>query len=170
MVGLTSRFRAFRQPIMICGRERSCAIERGFDHCAPHVGVACLGHRRVGLTQFVEDREGIVAMIGPANINLAPGRCVRPVGIDAQFARGKDTGEAFDQRAVGERHGLSPCAVNIRPRKGFIRAYEQRMDTLVTHPLFGYRVSYRRVLEIQARLVARVVTGELERYPGFETR
>jgi CRISP-associated protein Cas1 len=44
------------------------------------------------------------------------------------------------------------------------------MDTLVTHPLFGYRVSYCRVLEIQTRLFARVVTGELDRYPGFETR
>ena len=44
------------------------------------------------------------------------------------------------------------------------------MDTLVTHPLFGYRVSYRRVLEIQARLLARVVTGEIAHYPGFETR
>ena len=29
---------------------------------------------------------------------------------------------------------------------------------------------YRRVLELQARLLARVVTGELPRYPGFETR
>lgn len=55
-------------------------------------------------------------------------------------------------------------------RKAMLRAYEQRMDTLVTHPLFGYRVSYRRVLEIQARLLARVVTGEIPRYPGFETR
>jgi CRISPR-associated protein Cas1 len=55
-------------------------------------------------------------------------------------------------------------------RKGLLRAYEQRMDNLVTHPVFGYRVSYRRVLEIQARLLARVVTGELSRYPGFETR
>jgi CRISPR-associated protein Cas1 len=55
-------------------------------------------------------------------------------------------------------------------RKGFIRAYEQRIDTLVTHPLFGYRVSYRRVLEIQTRLLARLVTGELAGYPGFETR
>ncbi len=44
------------------------------------------------------------------------------------------------------------------------------MDALVTHPLFGYRVNYRRVLEIQARLLARVVSGELARYPGFETR
>ncbi len=61
-------------------------------------------------------------------------------------------------------------ALSTSARNGFIRAYEQRMDTLVTHPLFGYRVSYRRVLEIQARLFARVVTGELSRYPGFETR
>ena len=63
-------------------------------------------------------------------------------------------------------------AVSLKPsgRKAMIRAYEQRMDTLVTHPLFGYRVSYRRILEIQARLLARVVTGELPEYPGFETR
>ena len=38
-------------------------------------------------------------------------------------------------------------------RRGFFRAYELRMDTLVTHPLFNYRVSYRRLLEIQARLL-----------------
>ena len=55
-------------------------------------------------------------------------------------------------------------------RKGLIRAYEQRIDTLVTHPLFGYRVSYRRVMEIQARLLARFVSGELAGYQGFETR
>jgi CRISPR-associated protein Cas1 len=61
-------------------------------------------------------------------------------------------------------------ALTPRGRKGFLRAYEQRMDQLVTHPLFGYRVSYRRVLEIQTRLLARVVGGELSRYPGFETR
>jgi CRISPR-associated protein Cas1 len=63
-------------------------------------------------------------------------------------------------------------AVALTPggRRALVRAYEQRMDTLVTHPLFGYRVNYRRVLEIQARLLARVVTGELAGYPGFETR
>lgn len=72
---------------------------------------------------------------------------------------------ARDFLRVGEAVALTPAG-----RKGFIRAYEQRIDTLVTHPLFGYRVSYRRVMEIQARLLARLVTGELMRYPGFETR
>ena len=36
--------------------------------------------------------------------------------------------------------------------------------------IFQYRVSYRRVLEIQVRLLSRVVSGELREYPGFETR
>jgi CRISPR-associated protein Cas1 len=55
-------------------------------------------------------------------------------------------------------------------RKAFFRAYEQRMDQLVTHPLFDYRVSYRRLLEIQTRLLGRVVSGELKEYPVFVTR
>ena len=69
-------------------------------------------------------------------------------------------------------HLQGPPAVALTPkgRKAFLRAYEQRMDALVTHPLFGYRVNYRRVLEVQARLLARVVTGELATYAGFETR
>jgi len=61
-------------------------------------------------------------------------------------------------------------AMTQRGRTGVIRAYEQRMDQLVTHPVFGYRVSYRRVLEVQVRLLARYVSGEIARYPGFETR
>ena len=31
------------------------------------------------------------------------------------------------------------------------------MDTLVTHPIFGYRVTYRRLLEVQVRLLAKVL-------------
>lgn len=52
-------------------------------------------------------------------------------------------------------------------RKHFLLAYEQRMDHLVTHPLFDYRVSYRRLLEIQARLLGRFLVGEITEYPVF---
>jgi CRISPR-associated protein Cas1 len=80
---------------------------------------------------------------------------------------------AINTRMVGEgdfvRAG-GAVALGTKGRGKFIRAYEQRMDALVTHPLFGYRVSYRRVLEIQARLLARVLTGEMRQYVGFETR
>ena len=63
-------------------------------------------------------------------------------------------------------------AVALTPqgRKGFFRAYELRMDTLVTHPIFEYRVSYRRLLEIQARLLARYLQKEIAEYPVFVTR
>lgn len=55
-------------------------------------------------------------------------------------------------------------------RKAFYRAYELRMDTLVTHPIFEYRVSYRRLLEVQVRLLAKVLEGEVAEYPVFVTR
>ncbi len=55
-------------------------------------------------------------------------------------------------------------------RAKFIKAYERRMDQLVTHPVFGYRITYRRVLEVQARLLARFLMGEIESYPMFLTR
>ena len=61
-------------------------------------------------------------------------------------------------------------ALTAGGRKAFFRAYEMRMDTLVTHPLFEYRVSYRRMLEIQSRLLARVLEGEIGEYPVFTTR
>jgi CRISPR-associated protein Cas1 len=64
----------------------------------------------------------------------------------------------------------SAVALTQNGRKGFFRAYELRMDSLVTHPIFEYRVSYRRLLEIQARLLARLLDGEIKDYPVFVTR
>lgn len=63
-------------------------------------------------------------------------------------------------------------AVTLTPagRKAFLEAYERRLDELVTHPTFGYRVSYRRLLEVQARLVARYLDGEIARFPTFRVR
>ncbi len=55
-------------------------------------------------------------------------------------------------------------------RKAVLSAYERRMDSLATHPIFGYRISYRRILEVQARLLARAVTGEIDHYPNYCTR
>jgi CRISPR-associated protein Cas1 len=63
-------------------------------------------------------------------------------------------------------------AVNLTPagRKIFFQAYEQRMNALITHPVFDYRVSYRRVLELQTRLLARYLTGEIPEYLPMVTR
>jgi CRISP-associated protein Cas1 len=55
-------------------------------------------------------------------------------------------------------------------RRRVIEAYERRMDTLVTHPKFGYAISYRRIFEVQARLLSRFLMGEIATYPPFCTR
>lgn len=63
-------------------------------------------------------------------------------------------------------------AVNLTTagRKRFFFAYEKRMGDTITHPVFDYKVSYRRALELQFRLLARTLTGEIERYVPFTTR
>jgi CRISPR-associated protein Cas1 len=38
------------------------------------------------------------------------------------------------------------------------------------HPLFDYKVSYRRALELQARLLAKTLTGEINEYIPLMTR
>jgi CRISPR-associated protein Cas1 len=67
-----------------------------------------------------------------------------------------------------ERAGA--VALTSSGRRRVIEAYERRLDTLVTHPRFGYAISYRRIFEVQARLLARYLAGEIAFYPPFCTR
>jgi CRISPR-associated protein Cas1 len=62
------------------------------------------------------------------------------------------------------------CAMKPAARKAFIRAYEGRLDQLVTHPIFDYRCSWRTVIRLQAKLLSRWVRGEVAAYVGMATR
>lgn len=55
-------------------------------------------------------------------------------------------------------------------RRRFFETYEQRMNSLLTHPVFDYKVSYRRALELQARMLAKCITGEITDYVPLMTR
>jgi len=55
-------------------------------------------------------------------------------------------------------------------RKTVLGAYERRMAAELTHPVFGYKVSYRRTLEVQARLLAAHLLGEVPEYTPVTTR
>lgn len=55
-------------------------------------------------------------------------------------------------------------------RRALITAYERRVGTKFTHPTFGYQVTWRRAMEIQARLVLGVVDGTQPRYKGIIIR
>ncbi len=55
-------------------------------------------------------------------------------------------------------------------RKAVLAAYERRLATELRHPLFGYRASYRRILEVQCRLLAAHLLGEIPAYVPVTTR
>lgn len=76
---------------------------------------------------------------------------------------GEVAAEDFVVRATG-------VALTTGGRRRVIAAYERRMRTELLHPVFGYRASYRRSLEIQARLLAAVLVGDLAAYRPLTTR
>jgi CRISP-associated protein Cas1 len=55
-------------------------------------------------------------------------------------------------------------------RKQFWRAWFRRMDTNVSHPDFGYTMSYRRMIDVQVRQFWRFCRGEATDYRPFTTR
>ncbi|MBI2486621.1 MAG: CRISPR-associated endonuclease Cas1 [Deltaproteobacteria bacterium] len=55
-------------------------------------------------------------------------------------------------------------------RETFFKAYAGRVQTEIVHPVFEYRVNYRRVFEIQARFLGKVLTGEIDEYTPFVVR
>lgn len=91
----------------------------------------------------------------------------RPVIADSVVITAVNTGvvQPSDFMRRGPAVALTPDG-----RRRFLKAYERRMDSLVTHPVFGYKISYRRVLEVQARLLGRALLGELSEYPSFLVR
>jgi CRISPR-associated protein Cas1 len=62
------------------------------------------------------------------------------------------------------------CQLTETGRKAFFAAYEQRKSTVITHPVYGYKMSYARMLEVQARMLAAYVRGSVPAYAGFTVR
>ncbi len=55
-------------------------------------------------------------------------------------------------------------------RRAVLAGYERRLDAEVRHPTFGYTITYRRVLDVQARVLAAHLLGEIPAYIAFTTR
>jgi len=66
---------------------------------------------------------------------------------------------------LGNVHSLT-----LDARKKFLVQYEERKNTEIQHPLFEYTATYRRCFELQARILAKCIQGELERYEPFVIR
>ncbi|HVX90845.1 MAG TPA: CRISPR-associated endonuclease Cas1 [Candidatus Paceibacterota bacterium] len=91
----------------------------------------------------------------------------RPLIADSSVIQAVNNGEVRPSDFISVAGSV---ALTDAGRKRFIGTFERRLSHEVTHPIFGYRLSYRRLLELQGRLLARHLLGELPEYPNFTTR
>lgn len=79
----------------------------------------------------------------------------------------------FNRAELGEGHFLrtaAGCSMTDSGRRAFFGAWGRRMDTEVTHPIFGYKLSYRRMLMLHARMIAAWLLGEIPALSFLTTR
>jgi len=79
----------------------------------------------------------------------------------------------FNNDELNERDFIKTgIGISLTPtgKKKVVAGYERRVQTEIIHPIFGYKVSNRRVMEIQSRLLSRVLSGEIKEYPAFKIR
>ncbi len=92
---------------------------------------------------------------------------LRPTVADSAVITAVNTGMVstrhFERSAAG-------CMLKDAGRKAMLRAFEARLDQLVAHPTFNYRCSWRRVIRLQALLLARWLRGDIDHYPNITPR
>jgi CRISP-associated protein Cas1 len=91
----------------------------------------------------------------------------RPILADSAVLMAVNNGEIGADHFVRAGGG---CALTPAGRRGLIAAWERRLDQELTHPQFGYQVSMRRMLHVQARLLARHLMGEIPVYLHYVPR
>ena len=91
----------------------------------------------------------------------------RPVVADSVVLSAVNTGEVSADDFVS---GTTGTALNPAGRRRFVGAFERRLSQETTHPLFGYRLSLRRLMMTQARLLSRHLLGELPACPHYLPR
>lgn len=91
----------------------------------------------------------------------------RPLIAESVVVQVINNGEVRPSDFVVRAGGV---ALNRRGRQAVIEGYERRLATEVRHPTFGYRITYRRVLEVQARVLGAYLLDEVPNYVAFKTR
>ncbi|MGQ0814776.1 MAG: CRISPR-associated endonuclease Cas4g/Cas1g [Gemmatimonadota bacterium] len=91
----------------------------------------------------------------------------RPLIVDSAVLSAINTGMVGSSDFLTSAAG---CVMKDGARKSFIRAFEGRLDQLATHPIFDYRCTWRSLIRVQARLLARWLRGDVPAYIGITTR
>lgn len=91
----------------------------------------------------------------------------RPLIAESVVIGAVNNGEVRASDFVSRAQGVS---LTRNGRRTMTAAYERRLAAELTHPVFGYRVSYRRAIEVQARMIAATLLGDIDEYTALVTR
>lgn len=91
----------------------------------------------------------------------------RPLIAESVVLQVINNGEITDSDFLMRAGG---CQLQSQGRRALLRAYDRRLSHEIKHPVFGYRVSYRRAIEVQCRIFAAHALGELDSFTPFTTR
>jgi CRISP-associated protein Cas1 len=131
---------------LLTGRVASIVQLTGFDHFIGYLHSSFYGRPSLALDLVEEFRPIIVDQMILTLLNkrvLTPDDFVIEAGV---------------YRLKNER------------RKIFFTAFEERLKEEIAHPIFGYKVTYQRCIELQGRLLAKCLMNEIDRYPPFFTK
>ncbi|WP_129674518.1 CRISPR-associated endonuclease Cas1 [Candidatus Chloroploca sp. Khr17] len=91
----------------------------------------------------------------------------RPIIIDSVVVTMLNTGQITPGDFANE---LGAYRLSDSARRSYIEKIEARLSEQIQHPQFGYKVSYRRCIELQARIFAKHAQGEIANYVPFTVR
>ncbi len=98
-------------------------------------------------------------------LDLAEG--FRPLVADSVVVNLVNNGEIRPSNFVVRAGGVMLTADG---RRSVLAAYERRLEVEIKHPVYGYRINYRRVMEVQARMMGAWMLGEVPEYVSMATR
>lgn len=120
---------------------------------------------RVGLDPYVGFLHS--AVYGRPALALDVMEEFRPILVDSAVFTAINTGMVTaDDFVMAE----GSCQMSEAGRKALFQAYRNRVNEEITHPVFDYKLTYRRTIELQVRLLAKVIQGEFAEYISFQVR
>ena len=91
----------------------------------------------------------------------------RPVVADSAVLAALNTGSLRESMFTSV---LGGCRLRDNGRRALIEAYERRVGQEITHPTYGYRLTWRRAMEVQARMLLGLFDGTQENYRAMRVR
>lgn len=140
----------------------NCLLSFCYSLLVKDLVAVCLG---VGLDPFL----GVMhrPRFGRPALALDLAEEFRPLIAESTVINLVNNSEVAPKHFLRRNNGVTLTADG---RRKVINSYERRLGATVVHPVFGYKVSYRRVLDVQARIMAAVMIGEIDSYTPMVTR